>query len=195
MVFGQQLDLAVGYIERLTSDGIVRGLLGPREVPRVWDRHVLNCAVVASAPAANARVADVGSGAGLPGIVWAIARPDLNVTLVEPLLRRTVFLSEVVEELGLGERVGVWRGRAQDHAGHYDVVTARAVARLDKLATWCLPLVTQGGRLLAFKGASAERERDASMSTLRRLGATTARVTTYGETVLSAPTTVIEVDK
>ena len=140
----------------------------------------------------NGRVADVGSGAGLPGLVWAIARPDLSVTLIEPLLRRTVFLEETITKLGL-DNVTVLRARAEDVHESYDVVTARAVAALDKLGRWCMPLVRTGGVLLALKGRTAEDEVKAATATLHRLGATTIVVATYGNGDI--PTTVVEVSK
>jgi len=191
-VFGSRLALAEAYAEILATDGVVKGLIGPREVPRIWDRHVMNSAVVAPRVPPGATVADIGTGAGLPGIVWAIARPDVHVSLVEPLLRRTTFLDETVAALGL-ENVSVVRSRAEDVDARFDVVTARAVAALDKLGRWCMPLVTPGGVLLAMKGRSAEDEVAAARATLHRLGATSIVVTTYenGET----PTTVVEVTK
>ncbi len=140
--------------ELLATHGVERGLLGPREVPRLWERHLLNCAVLEPLiPADAAGLCDVGSGAGLPGLVLAALRPDLAVTVLEPLLRRTTFLTEAVDALGL-TRVEVLRGRAEDWAGRrtWPVVTARAVAPLDRLAGWCLPLLTPGGLLLALKG-------------------------------------------
>ncbi len=147
------------YAELLSSDGVVRGLIGPREVPRLWDRHLLNSFALAPALAPGARVADVGSGAGLPGMVLAIGRPDLGVTLIEPLLRRTTFLSEVVQELGL-QNVTVVRARAEEVHGAalFDVVTSRAVAPLGRLLEWCMPLVGADGQVLALKGASAADE-------------------------------------
>ena len=191
-MFGSRLALAEAYAEILATDGVVKGLIGPREVPRIWDRHVMNSAVVAPRVPRGASVADIGTGAGLPGIVWAIARPDVHVSLVEPLLRRTTFLDETVAALGL-ENVSVVRSRAEDVDARFDVVTARAVAALDKLGRWCMPLVTPGGVLLAMKGRSAEDEVAAARATLHRLGATSIVVTTYenGET----PTTVVEVTK
>jgi len=191
-VFGSRLALAEAYAEILATDGVVKGLIGPREVPRIWDRHVMNSAVVAPRVPPGATVADIGTGAGLPGIVWAIARPDVHVSLVEPLLRRTTFLDETVAALGL-ENVSVVRSRAEDVDARFDVVTARAVAALDKLGRWCMPLVTPGGVLLAMKGRSAEDEVAAARATLHRLGATSIVVTTYenGRT----PTTVVEVTK
>jgi 16S rRNA (guanine527-N7)-methyltransferase len=191
-VFASRLGLAQRYAELLATDGVTRGLIGPREVPRLWDRHLMNSAAVVPRVPADATVADVGTGAGLPGLVWAIARPDLKVTLIEPLLRRTSFLEEVVETLGL-DNVTVLRARAEEVKGSYDVVTARAVAPLDRLGRWCLPLVRRGGVLLALKGRTAQDEVDAAAPTLRRLGATSIVVSTYenGET----PTTVVEVSR
>lgn len=191
-VFSSQLPVAEQYADLLATEGVVRGLIGPREVPRLWDRHILNSAVVLPRVPQGATVADVGTGAGLPGLVWAIARPDLKVTLIEPLLRRTTFLDEAVVKLGL-DNVVVLRARAEDVKETYDVVTARAVAPLDKLGRWCLPLVRKGGVLLALKGRTAEEEVKASTATLHRLGATTIVVSTYGED--DNPTTVVEVTK
>jgi 16S rRNA (guanine527-N7)-methyltransferase len=161
-VFGPALDRATEYVRLLATAGTVRGLIGPREVPRLWDRHLLNSAAIASLVPQGARVVDVGSGAGLPGIPLALVRPDLAVALLEPLARRVTFLDEVVERLGL-TNVTVVRGRAEEgparrELGGADVVTARAVAPLEKLAGWCLPLLRPGGRLLALKGSTAAEE-------------------------------------
>jgi 16S rRNA (guanine527-N7)-methyltransferase len=161
-VFGPALDRAAAYARLLATDGTVRGLIGPREVSRLWDRHLLNSAAIATLVPADARVVDVGSGAGLPGIPLALARPDLAITLLEPLARRVAFLTECVERLGL-EQVTVVRGRAEEgpvrrELGGADVVTARAVAPLDRLAGWCLPLLRPGGQLLALKGSTAAEE-------------------------------------
>lgn len=191
-VFSLSLPTIQTYVRSLSTAGVERGLIGPREVPRLWDRHILNSAVVLPRIAQGATVADVGSGAGLPGLVWAIARPDLSVTLIEPLLRRTIFLEEMCEELGL-ENVRVVRARADEVHEEFDVVTARAVANLEKLGRWCLPLVRKGGVLLALKGQTAQQEVDAATKTLTKLGATTIVVTTYGD--LEVPTTVVEVTK
>jgi len=182
------------YAELLAGPGVERGLLGPREVDRLWHRHLLNCAVVAPALAQDARVVDVGSGAGLPGVVWSLLRRDLEVVLVEPLLRRCNFLEEAVATLGL-RNVTVVRARAEQLHGHVqaDVVTARAVAPLPRLARYCLPLVAPGGQLLALKGESALAElRDADPQ-LRRMGATSATVSTYGVGIVNPPTTVVAV--
>jgi 16S rRNA (guanine527-N7)-methyltransferase len=180
------------FIDILATRGVERGLLGPREGPRLWDRHVLNSAVALPRVGHGMAVADVGSGAGLPGLVWAIARPDLAVTLIEPLLRRSTFLAEVVEELGL-QNVTVARARAEDIDERFDVVTARAVARLDRLGEWCLPLVKPGGVLLALKGQSAHQEVAMWTEALRRAGATDIVVSAYGED--TSPTTVVEVHR
>ncbi len=190
--FGSDLVPINRYVDLLATWGIERGLIGPREAPRLWDRHILNCAVVVPRIASGATVADVGSGAGLPGLVWAIARPDLEVTLVEPLLRRTTFLTEVIDELGLAN-ASVVRGRAAEVSERFDVVTARAVADLGKLGSWCLPLVRPGGLLLALKGESAAAEVAMWAEALRRDGATDIVVTSYGE--VSKPTTVVEVSR
>jgi 16S rRNA (guanine527-N7)-methyltransferase len=190
--FGADLSLIDGYVQILITRGITRGIIGPREAPRLWERHILNCAAVVPRIPREASVADVGSGGGLPGLVWAIARPDLTVTLIEPLLRRTTFLSEVVEELGLSN-VSVMRARAEDVSETFDVVTARAVADLGKLAAWCLPLVKQGGLMLALKGQSAQEEVELWTTTLHQLGATDIVVASYGEEPSS--TTVVEVSR
>lgn len=168
VVFGDRLPLAEAYAAWLAGPGVVRGLLGPREAPRLWDRHLMNCAVVQEAIPEGASVADVGSGAGLPGLVLAIARPDLTVTLIEPLLRRATFLDEVIADLRLAN-VTAWRGRAEEHRSTHRVVTSRAVAPLERLLRWCWPLVAPGGEMLAMKGASAAEEIEAARSTLRAL--------------------------
>ncbi|WDZ87955.1 16S rRNA (guanine(527)-N(7))-methyltransferase RsmG [Micromonospora cathayae] len=200
-LFGDRLDLAAAYAELLATDGVVRGLIGPREAPRIWDRHLLNCAAVAERIPEGASVIDVGSGAGLPGMVLAIARPDLTVTLVEPLARRTSFLIEAVEGLGLTRMVRVFRGRAEEAAAgtgglgplSADVVTARAVAPLDRLAGWCLPLTVRGGRLLALKGSSAADEITEHAAEVARLGGAAPVVRLCGAGVIDPPTTVVEV--
>ncbi|WP_322937492.1 16S rRNA (guanine(527)-N(7))-methyltransferase RsmG [Nocardioides bizhenqiangii] len=166
-----RMDEVERYGELLATDGVVRGLIGPREVPRLWERHVVNCALLATALPRDAGIADIGSGAGLPGLVVALARPDLRVTLVEPLLRRTTFLEEAVAALGL-DNVVVRRDRADALHGRetFDVVTARAVAPLERLLGWCMPLVTPHGALVAMKGDSAEDEIAAARPELERLG-------------------------
>ena len=166
-----RLPLVERYAELLATDGVVRGLIGPREVPRLWDRHIVNCALLATALPHDARVADIGSGAGLPGLVVGLARPDVRMTLVEPLLRRTTFLEEAVADLGL-DNVVVRRDRADALHGRetFDVVTARAVAPMDRLLGWCMPLVSPTGSLIAMKGDSAEEEIEGSRSVLAELG-------------------------
>lgn len=170
-LFGDRLPLAVDYAQLLATDGVVRGLIGPREIPRLWSRHLLNCAFVADLLPPDARVVDIGSGAGLPGIPLALRRPDLSVVLVEPLLRRATFLDEAVDRLGLARSVTVLRARAEDARaalGPVEWMTARAVAPLDRLVTWCGPLLAPGGRLLALKGARAEAEVAEARRTLQR---------------------------
>lgn len=193
-VFGDRLPVAVRYAELLATAGVERGLIGPRETPRLWDRHLVNCAVVGELLPHATTVIDVGSGAGLPGIVLAIARPDLHITLLEPLLRRATFLTEAVEALELST-VDVVRGRAEEVAGQLSapVVTARAVAPLDRLARWCLPLASKGGRLLAMKGSSAEAEVLEHAAALRRAGGGAPRIFECGKGVADPPTVVVEV--
>lgn len=188
------------YHDLLATVGVERGLVGPREAPRLWERHIANCAApVIPSPglvAADSTVIDVGSGAGLPGLVWGICRPDLSVTLVEPLLRRATFLSDVVTELSL-QNVRVVRSRAEDLPDDLraDVVTARAVAPLDRLAGWTLPLCRPGGRLLAFKGRSASEELRQAAPALTRLGGGQTRVTVVGQEITETPTTIVEIEK
>jgi len=165
-VFGDRLPLARAYVQMLGTDGVVRGLIGPREKDRLWTRHVLNCAALAELVPAGSRIVDVGSGAGLPGVVLAIARPDCSVALLEPLERRVRFLVEVIDLLGL-TNCRVVRSRAQDappDARSADVVTSRAVAPLGRLAGWSAGLARPGGIVLALKGSTAEEElaRDAA---------------------------------
>lgn len=204
-LFGDRLELAERFTGMLAAEGPERGLIGPREVGRLWERHVLNCALMvdaldevsASRDAAGegpvATLADVGSGAGLPGVVLAIARPDLQVTLIETMQRRTTWLEEVDQELGLG--MEVLRARAEELHGSrsFDVVTARAVAAMDKLAKWTLPLVADHGTLLAMKGGSAQEELEKAAPVLRRLGGQDARISRYGDGEVEVPTTVVHV--
>jgi 16S rRNA (guanine527-N7)-methyltransferase len=192
-VFGPRLPLAERYAEMLATDGVVRGLIGPREAARIWDRHLINCAVVAELIEAGLSVCDVGSGAGLPGIPLAVARPDLHVDLVEPMERRAAFLQEVVVELGL-ERVTVTRSRAEEATrGSYDVVTARAVAPLDRLVPIALPLARVGGTLLAMKGSSATAELAAAAPAIAAAGGGGSSVLTVGGGAAGSPTVVVRV--
>ncbi len=165
----ERLELAERYAGWLADAGVVRGLIGPREAPRLWSRHLVNCAGLADVLPQGARVCDLGSGAGLPGLVLAICRPDVEVTLVEPLLRRTTFLEEVVEDLGL-DRVSVHRGRAESLHGvaSFDVVTSRALAPLDRLLDWSMPLVSPHGEVLAMKGDRAADEVAEADASVRR---------------------------
>jgi 16S rRNA (guanine527-N7)-methyltransferase len=171
VVFADRLPLAVRFAEVLADTGVSHGLIGPREVPRLWERHLLNCAVVADAFGPGARVVDVGSGAGLPGLALAIVRPDLEVHLVEPMLRRTDWLAGTV-------------------SGRY--VTARAVARLDKLARWCVPLLEPGGALVAMKGRSGAQELAEDRAALVRLGLVDAVVREHGADVLDEPVLTVD---
>ncbi|ABS05967.1 16S rRNA (guanine(527)-N(7))-methyltransferase RsmG [Kineococcus radiotolerans] len=175
-VFGDRADRAATYRELLATAGVERGLIGPREVPRLWDRHLLNCAYLGEVIDQGSSVIDLGSGAGLPGIPLALARPDLQIRLVEPLERRYTFLREAITELGLRDQVAVARGRAEDVRGEFSasVVTARAVAPLKTLYGWALPLVVTGGHLVAIKGRSASDEIAAAGETLRQMGVTAA---------------------
>ena len=194
-MFSDRLEFAERYAELLASQGVIRGLIGPRETPRLWERHLLNCAVLGELLPRDSTVCDIGSGAGLPGVVLAIARPDLTVTLVEPLLRRTTFLEEAVEALGL-DQVEVVRARAEELHGRrrFDVVTSRAVAPLPKLARWSLPLTRPGGTVVAMKGASAQAEVDDARRELRKLGAGPVSVHTVGVGVVDPPTYAVRVE-
>ncbi|MCZ2401725.1 16S rRNA (guanine(527)-N(7))-methyltransferase RsmG [Paenarthrobacter sp. Z7-10] len=193
-VFAARLPLAERYVEHLATSGIQRGLIGPREVPRLWTRHVLNCAVVADLIADGAKVADVGSGAGLPGLTIALARPDLHVTLIEPLERRVSWLEEVISDLEL-DNVEIIRSRAESAVGKVscDVVTARAVSALKSLAGLTIPLLDGEGILLAIKGRSAAEEVADAARTIRKLGGVETTVVTAGDDVLEEPTTVVRV--
>jgi len=176
----------------LAGPGVERGLVGPGETERIWDRHLLNCAVVAELVPSGGELVDIGSGAGLPGIVLAMLLPDVNVVLVESMTRRTTFLAECVRALAL-KNVDVKTGRAEDMAGRLaaDVVTARAVARLDRLAELAAGVAKPGGLVLAMKGAAAAAEVAAAGPVLRRLGTTEVEVVSAGSGLLSQPTTVV----
>ncbi len=186
--------LAERYTELLATEGVVRGLIGPREADRLWDRHILNSAVLGEAIPEGASVCDIGTGAGLPGLVVAIARPDVSMTLVEPLLRRTTFLDEVVAELGL-EHVTVVRGRAEDLHGTqtFDVVTSRAVAPLDRLLGWSMPLVSSTGALVAMKGRSVHDEIASAKDLLARWRCADPEVLELGQGVVDPHTTALRV--
>ena len=193
-VFHERLGSAQRYAEILSAAGVERGLLGPREVARIWDRHILNSAAIAELLHPGERVIDIGSGAGLPGIPLAIARPDLEVVLLEPLLRRSEFLNEVVDELGLA--VEVVRGRAEEpevrnRFGERDDAVSRAVASLDKLTKWSLPLLRPDGRMLAIKGERASDELEQYRRVMAASGAADVRVVTCGANYLRPPATVV----
>jgi len=194
-VFGGALDQARRYAELLATDGVTRGLIGPRETERLWDRHLLNCAVVSELLPERGVLVDIGSGAGLPGVVLAMLRPSLRVILLEPLLRRSVFLEECVAELALSNAT-VLRARAEDKAAAHieaDIATARAVAPLDRLAGWAVRLLRPGGQLLAIKGQSADEEITAAQPVLSRLGVRSAEVLQAGHGRVVMATTVVRV--
>lgn len=190
------LGLAERYAELLAREATIRGLIGPREVPRLWERHLLNCAVLTDAIDEDATVCDVGSGAGLPGLVVAIRRPDLAVTLVEPLLRRTGFLEEAVALLDV-PNVTVVRGRAEQLQGArtFDVVTSRAVAPMNRLSEWCLPLVRSGGVMLAMKGSSVQAELDSAAKIIRAGRGVLDGIVELGGDLLDPPVRVVRVVK
>ncbi len=193
----EQLVLLRDYHDFLASAGVERGLIGPREGDKLWSRHILNCAVVVLGKShlvpEGSSVADIGSGAGLPGIVWSIVRPDLKMILVEPLLRRTRFLVEVVNELGLSESVEIKRARAEELVGELsvNVTTARAVAPLERLLPILAPLTEPGGMTLALKGAKADSELAASRVLAKSLGYGDTEVLSCGEGIVNPPTKVI----
>ena len=191
-VFKDRLPLAEKYHELLATDGSTRGFIGPREVPRLWERHLINCAVIGDVMDEGATVVDVGSGAGLPGIPLAIARPDLQITLIEPLLKRSVFLQEVIDKLEL-DNVTVIRGRAEEGpikkaVAGADIVTSRAVAPLGKLAKWSLPLVRRGGEMIAMKGESVHEELARDAADIKKAGGGKAEVEVVrGTTIIRIP--------
>jgi len=193
-IFGERIGIASTYATLLAGPGVERGLIGPREVDRLWERHILNSAVTAELLGHAETVLDIGSGAGLPGIPIAIARPDLRVRLIEPMLRRTDFLAMAIDECGMAAQVV--RGRAEDasvlaECGQSDVVVSRAVASLDKLARWSLPLLRGGGRMIALKGDRAEAELEEHHENLVRLGAGAMRVVRCGVGYVDPLTTVV----
>ncbi len=197
-MFGsERLPLAQRYAELLATEGVLRGLIGPREVPRLWERHLVNCAVLAEVIPEGATVCDVGTGAGLPGIVIALVRPDVTITLVEPLLRRTTFLDEVVAELDLRHCRVVRRRAEQLHGGErFDVVTSRAVAPLARLLGWSMPLVSPTGALIAMKGSRAAEEVAQAAQALAEFGCAPPEILSLGSgepAALDPATTVVRV--
>ena len=191
-IFGDQIDQARSFAQTLANDSDELGLLGPRELDKLWSRHILNSAVVAELVSPGDKVADVGSGAGLPGIPMAIARPDAQFVLIEPMERRSSWMLEVVEDLGL-ENVRVLRSRAEDVSEQdFDIVTARAVAALDKLLKMCVPLLKPGGALIALKGSKAAEEITNSKKLEKKLGISSFEILVCGEKFLPEPTSVVK---
>lgn len=188
-IFGDRIDLARRFTAALGEHGEERGLIGPLEPARLWTRHVLNSAVIA--PLFSGRVGDVGSGAGLPGLVLAIARPDVEWVLIEPMERRVAWLTEQADALAL-TNVRVVRARAEDwrEGPTLDAVTARAVSALRTLIPITAPLVRDGGELVLLKGASAATEIEAAEKQLRTFRVTDARVEIVGEGLLAEPSRV-----
>lgn len=197
-IFGDRLDIAVAYHQSLVTTATDRGFMGPREASRMWDRHILNCAILGEVIEHDVTVADIGSGAGLPGIPLAIARPDLKIRLVEPLLKRSTYLREIVAELEL-DNVTVVRGRAEEpdvkKLPKVDVVTSRAVAPLGKLAGWSLPLAKRGGSMIAMKGSSVAEELERDAEQIRKAGGGEAEILTVGDGTLAEPTTLIRIPR
>jgi 16S rRNA (guanine527-N7)-methyltransferase len=194
MLFGPAIESARRFTSLLATHGVERGLIGPREVPRLWERHLLNCGLLAELVPGDAEVVDIGSGAGLPGLVIAMLRPQVRMTLLEPMLRRTVFLGECIAELGLGN-VTVRRGRAEDMAGviRADIATSRAVAPLGRLTELSAGLVRPGGTILALKGDQAQAELDQAGTILRTLGVRSAEVLKVGQGIVEPPATVVRI--
>ena len=191
-IFGDQIDQARSFAQTLAGDSDELGLLGPRELDKLWSRHILNSAVVAELVRPGDKVADVGSGAGLPGIPMAIARPDADFVLIEPMERRSSWMLEVVEDLGL-KNVRILRSRAEDVTEQdFDIVTARAVAALDKLLKMCVPLLKPGGALIALKGSKAAEEIANSKKLEKKLGISSFEILVCGEKFLAEPTSVVK---
>ena len=189
-IFGPNIDKARAYTAALVADGETLGLLGPREYPRIWTRHVLNSAVVAELVPAGITVADVGSGAGLPGIPMALVQPEAHFTLIEPMERRSDWLKEQVEKLGLAN-VSVLRARAEEVGEVFDVVTARAVKALPQLLQMCVPMTRHGGQIIALKGEKAQLEIDDSKRLMKKLDISSFDIVFTGEQFLEEPTRVV----
>lgn len=193
-VFGDHIDLARKYAELLVKDGDMLGLIGPRELPKLWSRHILNSAVVAELIEPGQEVADVGSGAGLPGIPMAIVTPQAQFVLIEPMERRATWLAEVVVPTLRLSNVKVLRGRAEEAPlRQYDVATARAVSALPNLLQMLVPLVVKGGQILALKGAKAALEIEEARSLSKRLGIEEFELITAGQNAVEEPTTVVRI--
>ena len=197
-MFGESVERLNRFVALLAEQGVERGLIGPREIERIWDRHVLNSAVVGELVPEGAHVVDVGSGGGFPGVPLALARPDISITLLESMARRVQWLEEVLDELSL-ENADVLRGRAEEKAvraelGAVDVVTARAVAPLGRLAQGCLPLLRTGVLLLAVKGASVAEEIARDEAIVEKAGGESIDVVQCGVDVLEVPATVVVIE-
>ncbi|MDP5107330.1 MAG: 16S rRNA (guanine(527)-N(7))-methyltransferase RsmG [Candidatus Nanopelagicales bacterium] len=192
-VLGLAFPQLAQYAQILGQEAVLQGLLGPREIDRIWDRHILNCAALNELIPQVKSIIDIGSGAGLPGIVLAIMNPSTHVILVEPMQRRTDFLNDVKKQLNL-ENVEIIRGRAENQKIQAQVVTSRAVAPLNKLLAWSLPLVEKGGKVLAIKGEKAQSELEEAQKELNLLKNTTASIKTCG-LALDLSVTVVEISK
>jgi 16S rRNA (guanine527-N7)-methyltransferase len=190
VIFGAQIDQARAYFKALVRDGDLLGLLGPREMPKLWTRHILNSAVVAELVQSGQSVADVGSGAGLPGIPMALAQPGAHFTLIEPMERRSDWLKQMVQDLAL-TNVTVNRARAEEVGEVFDVVTARAVSALPKLLKMCVPLTRHGGEIIALKGSKAGEEIEESKKLQKKLGIANFEIILCGQQLLVEPTLVV----
>jgi 16S rRNA (guanine527-N7)-methyltransferase len=191
-IFGPQIEKARAFAQKLANDSDDLGLLGPRELDKLWSRHILNSAVVSETVKAGDLVADVGSGAGLPGIPMAIALPEANFVLIEPMERRSNWMLEVIEELGL-TNVEVRRARAEEVLDlKFDIVTARAVAALDKLLRLTVHLLKPGGSLIALKGSKAAEEIEVARRLQKKLGIASFEIQICGEKFLAEPTSVVK---
>jgi 16S rRNA (guanine527-N7)-methyltransferase len=190
LIFGDQIGKARLYFEALVRDGDLLGLLGPREMPKLWTRHILNSAVVAELVSPGQTVADVGSGAGLPGIPMALAQPQAHFTLIEPMERRSDWLKRVVQDLELNN-IRVHRARAEEVAEVFDVVTARAVSALPNLLRMCVPMTKHGGEVIALKGSKAAEEIQDAKKLQKKLGIASFEIVRLGGEFLTDPTLVV----
>ena len=190
LIFGDQIGKARLYFEALVRDGDLLGLLGPREMPKLWTRHILNSAVVAELVSPGQTVADVGSGAGLPGIPMALAQPQAHFTLIEPMERRSDWLRRVVQDLEL-TNIRVHRARAEEVAEVFDVVTARAVSALPNLLRMCVPMTKHGGEVIALKGSKAAEEIQDAKKLQKKLGIASFEIVRVGGEFLTDPTLVV----